>query len=185
MESADLALTPIFEGCVEVMPDFNWGEFDFEPALWVMLEQKPSHLLAPEFETWDELLLAAADEAVARTTARVPLERATWGERNTARIIHPLGSALPFGLGRWLNMPADQLPGDIHMPLIQNPTFGASMRMVVSPGREHEAILHMPGGQCGHPLSDFYRAGHASWVKGEPTPLLPGETKHILHLTPE
>jgi penicillin amidase len=183
--TADLALTPIFEGCVEVMPDFDWHEFDFEPALWVMLEQKPSHLLAPDFETWDDLLLAAADEAIARTTARVPLDRATWGERNTARIIHPLGNALPFGLGQWLNMPGDPLPGDIHMPLIQNPTFGASMRLVVSPGREHEGIFHMPGGQSGHPLSDFYQAGHASWVKGEPTPLLPGETLHILHLTPE
>ncbi|HTO03794.1 MAG TPA: penicillin acylase family protein, partial [Opitutus sp.] len=183
--TADLALTPIFADCVEVMPDFDWHEFDFEPALWVMLEQQPSHLLAPEYTSWDELLLAAADDVVAQTSARVALDRATWGERNTARIVHPLADSLPLGLGRWLNLPKDQLPGDIHMPLIQNPSFGASMRLVVSPGREHEGLFHMPGGQSGHPLSDFYRAGHAAWVKGEPMPLLPGETMHMLHLTPE
>ena len=81
-------------------------------------------------------------------------------------------------------MPADPLPGDIDMPRVQTPTFGASMRLVVSPGHEAEGLLHMPGGQSGHPLSPFYRAGHEAWVKGEPTPLLPGPAEHTLTLTP-
>jgi penicillin amidase len=42
----------------------------------------------------------------------------------------------------------------------------------------------MPGGQSGHPLSPFYRAGHAAWVRGEPTPFLPGEPAHVLRLVP-
>jgi penicillin amidase len=42
----------------------------------------------------------------------------------------------------------------------------------------------MPGGQSGHPLSPFYRAGHESWVHGEPTPFLPGKTEHTLTLKP-
>jgi penicillin amidase len=169
------------------MPAFNLGEFDFEPALWIMIEQKPLHLLTPEYESWDDLLLAAADEVVSRIEKESgSLSQATWGAHNTARIAHPLGRALPFGLGRPLNMPDDPLPGDIHMPLIQNPAFGASMRLVVSPGREQEGIFQMPGGQSGHPLSEFYRAGHAAWVQGaSTTPLLPGETKHTLQLTQE
>ncbi|MDQ3776699.1 MAG: penicillin acylase family protein [Pseudomonadota bacterium] len=47
---------------------------------------------------------------------------------------------------------------------------GTSERMVVSPGHEADAILHLPGGQSGHPLSAHYRdqyrvgrAGAASW----------------------
>ena len=42
--------------------------------------------------------------------------------------------------------------------------------------------MHMPGGQSGHPLSEFYRAGHAAWVHGEPTPFLPGPPQYELIL---
>ena len=56
--------------------------------------------------------------------------------------------------------------------------------LVVSPGHEAEAFFHMPGGQSGHPMSPFYRAGHAAWVNGEPTPLLPGPAQHTLILQP-
>jgi penicillin amidase len=184
--TSDLALTPVFARCVEAMPAFDWRQFDFEPALWSMIEQKPVHLLAPKYESWDALLLAAVDETVKRIEEEAgSLKEATWGKRNMARIAHPLGRALPFGLGDLLNMPKDSLPGDIHMPLIQNPSFGASTRMVVSPGREEEGIFQMSGGQSGHPLSEFYKAGHSAWVHGEPTPLMPGETKHTLELKPE
>ena len=34
--------------------------------------------------------------------------------------------------------------------------------------------MHMPTGQSGHPLSPFYANSHDAWVKGEPTPFLPG-----------
>jgi penicillin amidase len=43
----------------------------------------------------------------------------------------------------------------------------------------------MPGGQSGHPLSPYYRAGHEAWVKGEATPLLPGPAQRTLVLTPQ
>ena len=57
--------------------------------------------------------------------------------------------------------------------------------MVVSPGREELGFFHMPAGQSGHPLSPFYGKGHAAWVKGEPTPFLPGPAVHTLRLEPE
>ncbi|MEO1088453.1 MAG: penicillin acylase family protein, partial [Acidobacteriota bacterium] len=52
------------------------------------------------------------------------------------------------------------------------------------PGREHEAIFHMPGGQSGHPLSPFYLEGYQDWVDGTATPLLPGPARHTLTLDP-
>jgi penicillin amidase len=55
---------------------------------------------------------------------------------------------------------------------------------VVSPGREELGILHMPGGQSGHPLSPYFLAGHHDWEKGKPTPLLPGPAVHRLVLVP-
>lgn len=109
---------------------------------------------------------------------------ATWGKRNIARIKHPFSRAMPF-LSAVLDMPATPLAGDNNMPLVAAPTFGASQRMVVSPGHEEQAIFTMPGGQSGHPLSPFYGAGHDDWLQGKPTPLLAGETRHTLQLTPK
>ena len=75
-------------------------------------------------------------------------------------------------------------PGDSFMPRVQHRRSGASERLVVSPGREQDGILHMPGGQSGHPLSPFFLAGHEDWVTGTATPLLPGPTEYLLELIP-
>jgi penicillin amidase len=58
------------------------------------------------------------------------------------------------------------------------------MRMVVSPGHEETAILHMPGGQSGHFLSPHYADAHAAWVEGEPSPFLSGPKVSELKLVP-
>ncbi|MBP9912582.1 MAG: penicillin acylase family protein [Opitutaceae bacterium] len=182
---AELTLDPIFASCMEANADFNWHRFNYEESLWVMLHEKPAHLLDLKFTTWDELLIAAADAMVSNLDeSGVALDQATWGRRNTARLQHPFARLLPSWLTGWLNLPADPLAGDDHMPRVQTPTFGASERFVVSPGHEAEGIMHLPGGQSGNPLSPFYRAGHAAWVKGEPTPFLPGPVQHTLTLVP-
>ena len=47
-----------------------------------------------------------------------------------------------------------------------------------------ESYLMMPGGQSDHPLSPFHGAGHDDWVRGRPTPLLPGAAAYRLTLQP-
>lgn len=184
-EVSELALGAIFETCTEDNDHFNWRRLHYEQPLWTLLQEKPAHLLDPKFTTWDDLLIAAIDATIQTTEHDAgSLARATWGQVNTARIRHPLGHGLPGWLTGWLDLPADQLAGDDHMPRVQNPAFGASERFVVSPGREAEGLMHLPGGQSGHPLSPYYRAGHDAWVKGEPTPFLPGPTQHTLTLSP-
>jgi penicillin amidase len=182
---AEFALAPILDPCRDAYAHFDWRGFRYEPALRALVREKPPHLLDPRFASWDALLLAAADAVVTDLAKQnVPLAQATWGRRNTARIQHPFAKVAPAWLTGWLNLPADPLPGDTHMPRVQTPSHGASERFVVSPGRESEGIFHMPGGQSAHPLSPFFRAGHEAWVRGDPTPLLPGETKHTLTLAP-
>lgn len=183
--TASLVFTPIFAPCERTYPAFNWRQFRFEAPLWRLLQEKPEHLLNPKFASWHDLLVGAADEVLARLDEQhVSPAQATWGAANTARIRHPLAAVLPAWLTGWLNMPADPLPGDTHMPRVQGPAFGASERLVVSPGHEAEGIFHMPGGQSGHPLSPYYRAGHGAWVRGDPTPFLPGPAEHTLTLQP-
>lgn len=163
-----------------VLPDFP----QLEGVAWPLVSQRPTHLLPPPHASWDALFEDAAVQVRDDLAEQGPLAERTWGERNTAAICHPLAAAIPLVGKRWLCMPADPLPGDGAMPRVQGPAFGASQRMVVSPGHEADGILHMPGGQSGHPLSPFWGAGHAAWVRGEPSPFLPAPARHTLRLQP-
>ncbi|HUR59834.1 MAG TPA: penicillin acylase family protein [Opitutaceae bacterium] len=175
----------IFAACLQEFPRFAWTSLHFEPATWALLREKPAHLLDPQFATWEDLLVAAADDVITQVDKRARLlPQATWGWHNTARIRHPFGNLMPAWASDWLNMAPDPLPGGSDMPRVQSPGHGASERMVVSPGREAEGIFHMPCGQSAHPLSPYYRAGHEAWVNGQATPFLPGKTEHTLVLAP-
>ncbi|MEO8524271.1 MAG: penicillin acylase family protein [Caldimonas sp.] len=149
-----------------------------------LLDEKPPGWLPAGSASWQAVQLAAIDDTIESIEKEgAPLAEATWGKRNTVRIVHPMAAALPLG-ARWLAAPADQLPGDSHMPRVAAPDFGQSERLVVSPGREASGVFNMPGGQSGHPLSPNFLGGHADWVAGRATPLLPGAVAHTLNFVP-
>ena len=197
MAPAQVALGKAF-----VMPELP----QLEGVAWELVMQRPQNLLPRKFagcksranertprqaqgrlcgdSNWNALLIDAARETEANLAKRGPLAQRRWGERNTAAICHPLAAALPSFMKRFLCMPPDMLPGDVDMPRVASPNFGASERMVVSPGHEADGIIEMPGGQSGNPLSPFWGAGHEAWVHGKPTPFLPGKTVHVLSLQP-
>lgn len=158
----------------------------FESPLWSLVTTQPMHMLPAGYDSWSDFMLAAVHQNIEYFTENFegPLAQRTWGEINTAAIRHPLSLSIPF-LGKYLDMPADALNGDLDMPKAQGPAFGAAERFSVSPGDEENSLLHMPTGQSGHPLSTFYSAGHVDWVEGLPSPFLPGETVHTLTLTPD
>jgi penicillin amidase len=185
LRAAELALGPFAEAAQQEYPAFSWRNFPYEDAVWRLAHEQPADLLNPKYASWSALLLAAADDIETAAVKEGPLANYTWGKRNQLAMRHPFSQFLPGVLARRLDMPAVALPGDNDMPRVAGPRFGQSERLVVSPGHEEEAIFHMPGGQSGHPLSPFYRAGHDAWVKGEATPLLPGPTQHTLTLTPQ
>lgn len=181
----DRTLAPFKEQAQAIYAPFNFRTINYEDAVWQLVHEQPAKLLDPAQKSWDALLLAAADDVTADIDkSGLTPAGFTWGARNTLRMQHPFGRFLPGLLARLLDMPAASLPGDSDMPRVQSPRFGQSERMVVSPGHEAEGIFHMPGGQSGHPFSPYYRAGHAAWVKGEPTPFLPGPAQHTLTLVP-
>jgi len=156
----------------------------FEAPLWHLVTERPMHLLDPRYPKWEDALLASLDAALEEMQHDCgQLATCTWGRQNRLEIRHPLSSALPFA-ARWLDMPEVQMAGDAAMPRVQGRQFGASERLVVSPGREAEGVFQMPGGPVDHPLSPFYGAGHDAWVRGEPQPLLPGPPAHRLQLLP-
>ena len=148
-----------------------------------LLDGEPPEWL-PNGRKWRDLQLAAVDRAIrASLPSTQALSAATWGERNRAHIAHPFAFMLP-GLGKYLSAPDDPLPGDDEMPRVAGPAYGATERLVVSPGKEELGIFNMPGGQSGNPLSPYFLAGHAAWVSGTPTALVPGATVHKLVFVP-
>lgn len=163
-------------------PEFELPSLQHTERLaWQLVSERPPHLLASKWADWDAFLLEAARKVA--SDAGDALAMRTWGDVNRAAIRHPLSAAIP-GSAWLLDAPAQPLDGDVLAPRAQSPAFGASERMVVSPGRESDGIFHMPGGQSGHPLSPYYLAGHDAWVRGEPTPFLPGPAEHTLHFVP-
>ena len=151
-----------------------------EAALWAMVTRQPANLLDPEYKSWNDLLLAAVDQVIRDLwLPQTGLATRTWGARNLVRIQQPMTRGLQF-LGRWLDMQPVELPGDNNMPRVQGGEFGASERMDVEPAGQAHGIFEMPTGQSGYPFSAYYRNSQPAWVRGEPTPFLPGAVQHTL-----
>ncbi len=156
----------------------------FEAAGWRLVTERPGGIEPPSHIEWRAYLLARVDATIDVLLEQCgALASCTYGRRKPVAIRHPLSRALPL-LPRLVDMPARELPGDHHMPRVQDGHFGASERFAVSPGREAEGYLQLPGGPSGHPLSPFYRSGFEDWANGKPTPFLPGTATHRLVLHP-
>jgi penicillin amidase len=157
----------------------------FEGPLWALVSEQPDHLLPGQFDSWQELFIDSVHASIRYFEENFgeSLAERTWGEHNTVAIRHTLSGALPFFNG-FLDIAAEPLAGDADMPRAQGRHFGASQRFSVAPGDEQNGIMHIPAGQSGHPLSEFYRKGHRDWAEGKPSPFLPGETQHKLLLVP-
>ena len=176
----------VLSECYEADPTFDYATVRRrEGPMWKLVNEKPVHLLDPQYSSWDELILSTIDEVITEMTQRGSraLGEHKWSEYNVTTFRHPLSAAIPL-VGRWLDMPPKPLAGDLYTIQVHSGSIGASERMAVSPGHEDEGIMHMPTGQSGHPLSPFYANSHEAWVNGDPTPFLPGPAEHSMTLTP-
>lgn len=153
-----------------------------EPAAWQLIHTQPNDWLPPNTETFDELLVDAYREAKHELLNRYSPQEADmatlrWGEVNKLTITHPFAAQIPV-VGDLLNMDTVEGFGDTFMPSVQAPSFGASQRFFASPGHLDRAILTLPGGQSGHPLSPFYTKGFNDYASHGATALLPGQAVH-------
>jgi penicillin amidase len=156
----------------------------FEAAGWRLVSKRPTAVPPPGGGEWRGFLLKRLDATIAELLKDcASLGSCEFGLSDPVEVRHPLSGALPL-LPRLLDMPTRALAGDHHMPRVQDGSFGASERFAVSPGREADGYLELPGGPSGHPLSPFYRSGFEDWAAGRSTPFLPGPSVHRLVLQP-
>ena len=163
---------------------FPWYSRTVEGPAWRLVNERPVHLLPPAYDDWNALINSAMDDVLEEIDAGGGLQAYTWGAYSELLVVHPLSAFVP-GLGWLTDPPRWQTPGEFaNMPRIGAGNFGASQRMVVSPGHEDNGIFQMPSGQSGHPLSPFYNKGHEDWVNGVRSPFLPGPAKWTLLFQP-
>jgi len=161
--------------------NFKSIRHQMEIPLWQLITEQPENFMMLSQNSWQEVFTKSLEVTIADMSINQTLDEATWGQQNSSAIKHPLSSAIPL-LDYWLDMPSIALPGDSYMPRVQGKSFGASERMVVSPGHEENGIFHMPTSQSGHPWSPYYGMGHSDWEQGVASPFLPGKTQYKLTL---
>jgi penicillin amidase len=181
-------LSSVLAPAVEADPTFvyRWPLAD-EP-LRRLLEERPVHLLTHEFADWPTFLRAVlrdALRALERDAARPGID-APWGEVNVIDVAHPFAGLPVIGdlLGPWLRLPQDPVPGATLALRVATPSYGALIRLAVSPSYPENGILEMSAGQSGHFLSPHFADLQADWVAGAPTPFLAGPTVTRISLVP-
>ncbi len=171
----------------DLLPGFSFGvATHWRGPLEKLVTERPSWYAPGGASDWDDALVQAVLTAAAGVDG--PLADRVWGDENIVHLRHPLSAGLPGWLA-WLVAPRldaapRPLPGDADLPRAQRGASGASNRFVVAPGREESGILHMPGGQSGHPASPYYLAGQVDWEEGRPSPFLAGPAVWTLVLEP-
>ncbi|MGZ5007250.1 MAG: penicillin acylase family protein [Methylobacter sp.] len=180
---------PLLSASRDADKSFNYAWTYIDTPLQALLTEKPLHALpdAAHYRNWNGFIveqLQRSRQQLQDLYPDVALMELNWGVQNKVKQGHPFSKAMPI-LSGLLDMPVEALPGCSFCVRATGPGFGASERLVVSPGRFDDAILHMPGGQSGHPLSPYYRDQQDYWLKGLPMPLAAGKPEHALLLQPE
>lgn len=178
---------PYLSACRELDAQFSYdGDLD-TPLRHLLTTKIPELNPDPDhFSGWSEFLVNAVEQSVRELEGEypsVPVDELTWGHLNRVRMEHPLAGIAP-GLNYILNMPDEPASGCGQCIRVMQDGLGASQRLVVSPGHQDKGILHMPGGQSGHPFSPHYRDQQHHWSNGMPLPFLAGTPAHTLMLVP-
>jgi penicillin amidase len=184
---AQEVLSPFMARCRTLDPAFQYSWSYLDEPLQRLLDAKLPELLPnrERYPDWNAFLLAVLRQAAERAGIRQDRpEPVRWGAVNPVDMAHPFSESMSW-LGNWLNMPREPVSGCLECVRLYASGVGASERLVVAPGRENTGILHMPGGQSGHPLSPHYRDQQPDWVNGLPSPLLTGKARHRMTLVPD
>lgn len=183
----DAVIAPFMAKCRKYDPEFRFSSIMIDVPLQQLLAAKlPALLPDKSHPDWDSFLLGVLMQAEQNVSAHhsddFPKSSA-WGTVNQVIVAHPFSTSLPL-LKSWLDMPRVEVSGCAKCVRMNAPGSGASERLVVSPGREGNGILHMPGGQSGHPFSPHYSDQQQSWVEGSILPLETGTSVRRLELVP-
>ncbi|MGR8935538.1 MAG: penicillin acylase family protein [Gammaproteobacteria bacterium] len=186
---AENVFTPFLTSCRSRDPHFKYRWTFIDTPLQALLREKSPRLL-PErnkYRDWNDFIVQQLLQSARQLQMEYPgtaLSDLSWSLTDKAQIRHPFSQVFSW-LSPLLDMPEVALPGCLECLRVASPHFGASERLVVSPAHLEQGILHMPGGQSGHPLSPHYRDQYPFWAEGQPLGLLSANSEHLLLLSPQ
>ena len=175
--------------CKAVDENFKYRWWKIDTPLRLLLTYKIPDTLpgSQKISSWNDLILQVLKKTAKNIQQRFPeksVSLLSWGDMHSFQLQHPFSHAFPW-LGFFLNMPQQPLAGCTYCVRVATADFGASMRLVVSPGHEDKMILVTPTGQSGHPLSAHYQDKYPHWVNGIKMPQVPDSASSTLVFKPE
>ncbi len=168
---------------------YRWRTTTF---LQKILTDRPAKWLPSTYKTYDALLVAAADRAVAilaEDSHSPRIEDWPWKRFNSLEMLHPIGRE--GLLKKLLSISNKPQSGTGYSVRAATKTHGPAMRFVANPGNWDESILLIPAGQSGQPGSSHYADQFSYWYEGKPiyAPFTDAaeakDRKHTLTLTPD
>lgn len=145
---------------------YQWRSTTF---LQRTLTDRPSRWLPAAYKNYDELLVAAADDAVKKLAENSKSERIddwAWKKFNSLDMFHPLGHNEV--LKAFLSITGKPQSGTIYSVRAASKTHGPAMRFVANPANWNESILLIPSGESGQPGSSHYADQFSYWYEGKP-----------------
>jgi penicillin amidase len=145
---------------------YSWRRTTF---LQKILIERPAKWLPVGYKTYDDVLTAAADRAVARLAELSNKSRVddwAWKQFDSLDMVHPLGRT---GLLKtFLSITDRPQSGTAYSPRAATKHHGPAMRFVANLGNWDESIMLIPGGQSGQPGSKHYTDQFPYWYEGRP-----------------
>ena len=145
---------------------YQWRSTTF---LQKTLTDRPSKWLPAPYKTYDELLVAAADDSVKKLAENSKSERVddwAWKRFNSLDMFHPLGHTGP--LKTFLSITGKPESGTIYSVRAASKTHGPAMRFVANLANWDESLLLIPSGESGQPGSSHYSDQFSYWYEGKP-----------------
>jgi penicillin G amidase len=143
---------------------YSWRSTAF---LQKILTERPSKWLPAGYKTYDDLLSAAADRAVARLAEisnKSRIDDWAWKQFDALDIVHPLGRT--GLLKELLSITGKPQSGTAYSPRAATKHHGPAMRFVANLGNWDDSIMLIPGGQSGQPGSSHYTDQFPYWYDG-------------------
>jgi penicillin amidase len=143
---------------------YSWRKTAF---LQRILTDRPAKWLPVGYKTYDELLVAAADRAVAvlgEMSNKSRVDDWAWKRFDALDMVHPLGRTGP--LKTLLSITGKPQSGTAYSPRAATKHHGPAMRFVANLGNWDDSIMLIPGGQSGQPGSAHYTDQFPYWYEG-------------------
>lgn len=145
---------------------YEWRSMVF---LQKILTERPPKWLPPTYKTYEDLLAAAADRAVAKLGDQTKSQRVedwSWKNFNSLHMRHPIGDA---GLLKFIfSIPDTPQPGTGYSIRAATQRHGPSERFVANPANWDDSIMLIPTGESGQLGSSHYKDQFSFWFDGKP-----------------